>query len=171
VSQFVDEDPVKIALPKKGRNEDSEDLSGLDPSLSINLEQRRKRKDSTGPSEAKRSTKVEVQLGVREAAGSLKAGAKRKLSVRDDDEHEAPVQPRSPDDFKFTRVASEDRTKSTQVPSDKSGSRVSSCQGSCSREAVLNYGTNEQEGLGAEERQRLAPKNRKGFGAGRDKSF
>jgi hypothetical protein len=124
VSQFVDEDPVKIALPKKGRNEDKEDLSGLDPSLSINLEQRRKRKDSAGPSEAKRSSKVEAQLGVREAAGSLKTGAKRKLSVRDDEEHEAPAQPRSPDDFKFTRVASEDRTKSTQVPSDKSG-RVS----------------------------------------------
>jgi hypothetical protein len=91
----------------------------------MNLEQRRKRKDSTAPSEAKRSSKVEAQLGVREAAGSLKTGAKRKLSVRDDEEHEAPAQPRSPDDFKFTRVASEDRTKSTQVPSEKSGNRVS----------------------------------------------
>jgi hypothetical protein len=149
VSQFVDEDPVKIALPKKGRNEDSEDLSGLDPSLSINLEQRRKRKDSTGPSEAKRSSKVEAQLGVREAAGPLKTGAKRKLSVRDDDEHEAPAQPRSPDDFKFTRVASEDRTKSTQAPSDKSGSRVS-------RDLAVARG-----GLREKQSTTTAPTNRK----------
>jgi hypothetical protein len=150
MSQFVDEDPVKIALPKKGRNEDSEDLSGLDPSLSINLEQRRKRKDSTGPSESKRSSKVEVPLGVREAAGSLKTGAKRKLSVRDDEEHEAPAQPRSPDDFKFTRVATEDRTKSTQlVPSDKSGSRVS-------RDLAVARGA-----LRDKQSTRTAPTNRK----------
>jgi hypothetical protein len=112
VSQFVDENPVKIDLPKRTAKEENEELSGLDPALSINLEQRRKRKDSTGSSESRKSSKVEMQHGVREAAGSLKIGAKRKLSVRDDDEGDLPIVPSSPDDFKYTRVANEDKAKS-----------------------------------------------------------
>src|ERR1700681_2177502 len=64
VSQFVDEDPVKIDLPKRTQRDENEELSGLDPALSINLEQRRKRKDSTGSSESRRASKVEVPHGV-----------------------------------------------------------------------------------------------------------
>jgi len=125
VSQFVDEDPVKIDLPKRTAKEEHEELSSLDPALSINLEQRRKRKDSAGSSESRRSSKVEIPQGVREAAGSLKTGAKRKLSVRDDDEHDLPVVPSSPDDFKYTRVASEDKARSKILPqSEKTAGRI-----------------------------------------------
>ncbi|KAH7350971.1 hypothetical protein BKA65DRAFT_396711 [Rhexocercosporidium sp. MPI-PUGE-AT-0058] len=116
VSQFVDEDPVKIDLPRRTRKEDSEESTGLDPVLSINLEQRRKRKESTGPSEPKRVGKLESTTathGIREASGSLRTGAKRKLNVRDDEEPESSSQPRpsSPDDFKYTRVGNDDKSK------------------------------------------------------------
>lgn len=125
VSQFVDEDPVKIDLPKRTQRDENEELSGLDPALSINLEQRRKRKDSTGSSESRRASKVEVPHGVREAAGSLKTGAKRKLSVRDDDEPTLPVPPSSPDGFKYTKVANEDKAKNKVLPqSEKPAGRI-----------------------------------------------
>jgi hypothetical protein len=125
VSQFVDEDPVKIDLPKRTQNEENEELLGLDPTLSMNLEQRRKRKDSTGSSESRRSTKVEIPHGVREAAGSLKTGAKRKLSVRDDDERDLPAVPSSPDDFKYTRVANEEKAKNKALlQTEKTAGRI-----------------------------------------------
>ncbi|PMD66162.1 uncharacterized protein K444DRAFT_165010 [Hyaloscypha bicolor E] len=125
VSQFVDEDPVKIDLPKRTQRDENEELSGLDPALSINLEQRRKRKDSTGSSESRRASKVEVPHGVREAAGSLKTGAKRKLSVRDDDELTLPVPPSSPDGFKYTKVANEDKAKNKVLPqTEKPAGRI-----------------------------------------------
>jgi hypothetical protein len=124
VSQFVDENPLKIDLPKRTLKDEIEELSGLDPALSINLEQRRKRKDSAGSSESRRASKVEGSH-VREAAGSLKTGAKRKLSVRDDDEPSLPVPPSSPDDFKYTRVANEDKTKNKVLPqTEKPAGRI-----------------------------------------------
>lgn len=125
VSQFVDENPVKIDLPKRTQNDENEELSSLDPALSINLEHRRKRKDSSGSSELRRLSKVGGPH-VREATGSLKTGAKRKLSVRDDEEATLPVPPSSPDDFKYTRVASEDKGKSKVLLStEKPSSRIS----------------------------------------------
>jgi Shugoshin C terminus len=125
VSQFVDEDPVKIDLPKRTQKDENEELSGLDPALSINLEQRRKRKDITGSSESRRASRLEPPHGVREAAGSLKTGAKRKLSVRDDDEPALPVPPSSPDDFKYTKVVNEDKAKNKLLPqSDKPAGRI-----------------------------------------------
>jgi len=125
VSQFVDEDPVKIDLPKRIPKDETEELSGLDPALSINLEQRRKRKDSTGSSESRRASKGETSRGVREAAGSLKTGAKRKLSVRDDEEPTLPVPPSSPDGFRYTKVVSEDKTKTkVLLPTEKASGRI-----------------------------------------------
>lgn len=90
----------------------------MDPALSINLEHRRKRKDSTAPSEPKRANKPEPTAhGIREASGSLKTGAKRKLNVRDDEEPETSNRPRpsSPDDFKYTRVANDDKSKNKSL--------------------------------------------------------
>lgn len=89
VSQFVDEDPVKIDLPKKDHSKTNADDSGIDPSLAINLEQRRKRKDNGSVGESRRSSRSEPPLGDSEAGTLLKAGAKRKLSVREDEEVEA----------------------------------------------------------------------------------
>ncbi|KAK2625664.1 hypothetical protein QTJ16_004976 [Diplocarpon rosae] len=114
VSQFVDEDPVKIDLPKRPKSNDEEETNSLDPGLSINLEQRRKRRESAGTSEPDRVGKPESYLaGSRETTGSLKTGAKRKLSIRDEDGS----QPRtiSPDDFKFTRIVNEDKSKTKAV--------------------------------------------------------
>ncbi|TVY35899.1 Shugoshin [Lachnellula occidentalis] len=126
VSQFVDEDPVKIDLPKRERKNDLEDLTGLDPAQSINLEQRRKRKESLVPNEPKHSGYTQAAQGTQSNTGSLKTGAKRKFSVRDDEEHQPVSQPiqKSPDDFKFTRVSSEDRTKNKSGPqSENAGSK------------------------------------------------
>ncbi|KAG4430031.1 hypothetical protein IFR05_014483 [Cadophora sp. M221] len=127
VSQFVDEDPVKIDLPRRTKMENNEESAGLDPALSINLEQRRKRKESTGPSEPKRVGKPESTThGIREASGSLKTGAKRKLNVRDDEESEnsSRTRPSSPDDFKYTRVANEDKSKNKPLgQSEKVGNK------------------------------------------------
>ena len=127
VSQFVDEDPVKIDLPARLKIDAHDDISGLDPVLSVNLEQRKKRRESSSSLESRRPCKVEPTPVTKENAGSLKTGAKRKLSVRDDEEHGTVTKSAesSLDDFKFTRVLGEDRakTKSTSQ-SEKSGSRV-----------------------------------------------
>jgi hypothetical protein len=126
VLQFVDEDPVKIDLPTRTKKEDSDEPASLDPALSINLEQRRKRRDSSISSDLKHTERTESSHGLREAAGSLKTGAKRKLSVRDDEEHEPQNRSHasSPDDFKFTRVMNEEKSKTkatleTGKPTDR----------------------------------------------------
>ena len=116
VSKFVDEDPVKIDLPsreRKERKEGGKEHGGLDPSLSINLEQRRKRKDSIGSTDPGRASKSESTTFAKEASVSLKSGAKRKLGVREDDEGRihAPEIDKSPDDFKYTRVTNDEKTK------------------------------------------------------------
>ncbi|PBP16279.1 hypothetical protein BUE80_DR012958 [Diplocarpon rosae] len=114
VSQFVDEDPVKIDLPKRSESNDKEESNSLDPALSINLEQRKKRRESAGTSEPGRVGKPESTVaGARETTGSLKSGAKRKLSVRDEDGSQP--RPISPDDFKFTRIANDDKSKTKAV--------------------------------------------------------
>lgn len=127
VSQFVDEDPVKIDLPTRPKKNEHEDLSELDPALSVNLEQRRKRRDSSSSLDSKRASKVQPAPVTKESAGPLKTGAKRKLSVRDDEEQETVTKPAefSLDDFKFTRVASEEKTRNKPMSQpERSGSRV-----------------------------------------------
>ena len=112
VSQFVEEDPVKIDLAIRPHNPDNKEIPGLNPALSANLEQRKKRKDSVGGPESKRVVRIEAKNG-RESTGSLKTGAKRKLGVREDDEREIGPKPvhDSLDDFNFTRVAAEDKSR------------------------------------------------------------
>jgi hypothetical protein len=116
VSQFINEDPVKIDLPTKS-DTNKEENSEMDPARSINLEQRRKRRESTAPPEQKRSSRFEPgpsQSG-REVAQSLKAGAKRKLSTREDEDGASNAKPTetSPDDFKYTRRTSEEQSKTS----------------------------------------------------------
>ena len=112
VSQFINEDPVKIDLPTKS-DTNKEENSEIDPTRSINLEQRRKRRDSTAPPEQKRASRFEPgpsQSG-REMAQSLKTGAKRKLSAREDEDGASNTKPTetSPDDFKYTRRTLEEQ--------------------------------------------------------------
>jgi len=127
VSQFVDEDPVKIDLPSRARKQELEEPSSLDPAMSINLEQRKKRKDSIGGSESRRASKVEPLQGTKDPTGALKVGAKRKMSARDDEDIDLSTKriEESSGDFKFTRAVSEDkaRNKPLALP-ERQGNRV-----------------------------------------------
>jgi hypothetical protein len=115
VSQFINEDPVKIDLPTKG-DTNKEESSDIDRARSINLEQRRKRRDSTAPSEQKRAGRFEPGSGQsgKEAEQPLKTGAKRKLSTREDEDGASNTKPTetSPDDFKYTRKTIEEQPQS-----------------------------------------------------------
>ena len=125
ISQFVNEDPVKVDLPTRPHNTESDELLGLDPVLSVNLEQRKKRKDSIGGQESRRISQVGPEHE-KESTHSLKTGAKRKMSVRDDDEREVPTKTAqsSPDEFKYTRVLDEDKSRNkTPAHPEKSSSR------------------------------------------------
>ena len=127
VSQFVDEEPIKIDLPTRLKRNEHEDLSELDPVLSVNLEQRRKRRDSSSGSEGRRSSKVQPSPATKDNTVSLKTGAKRKLSVRDDEERGVATKEleSSVDEFKFTRVANDDKKREKQTSqSERSGSKA-----------------------------------------------
>lgn len=123
ISQFV-EDPVKIDLPSRTRTDDDEGLTSLDPAMSINLEQRKKRKDIVGGGES-RKARVETAQPILETTGALKVGAKRKLSVRDDAEPEPGTKSAEDHgDFKFTRGVSDDRSRGKPAPQpEKVGAR------------------------------------------------
>lgn len=152
VSQFVDEDPVKIDLPRRAMEADKEPL-GLDPALSMNLEQRRKRKDTTIVVEPEQTSTRNLSTASRETERPLKAGAKRKLSVREDEEDARPIVPPSPDDFKFTRVKEEDKLKSKSSNQEKLGNKSV-------REVAVSRGSREKPSSTAiASRKILAPKS------------
>ncbi|TVY42197.1 Shugoshin [Lachnellula subtilissima] len=161
VSQFVDEDPVKIDLPKRGRKNDLEDLTGLDPAQSINLEQRRKRKESLGPNEPKHTNYTQATQVSQANTGSLKTGAKRKFSVRDDEEHQPVSQPvqQSPDDFKFTRVSSEDRANNKSVRQPENAGSKSAREVAVAKGAPREKRTSTPATTTTTNRRALAPKN------------
>lgn len=124
VSQFVDQDPVKVDLAIRPRKLEGDELLGLDPALSVNLEQRKKRKDSISGSESRRISQAKPELE-KDIANPLRTGAKRKMSVMDE-EREIPLKTAndSPDDFKFTRVVDDDKSNNkTAVHAEKSDVR------------------------------------------------
>lgn len=125
VSQFVDQDPVKVDLAIRPRKIESDELLGLDPALSVNLEQRKKRKDSISGSDPRRISQTKPELE-KDITNPLRTGAKRKMSVMDEEEREIPTKTAqsSPDDFKFTRVVDNDKSSSkTAVHAEKSNAR------------------------------------------------
>lgn len=151
VSKFVDEDPVKIDLPSRNRASESEQIGSLDPALSINLEQRKKRRES-GPIDPS-STAGQLDED-QEDGGSLKTGAKRKLSVREDDENETSRRGKesSDDSFLFTRLT-EDVQARLGPPSDKN-----KAQGV--RELAVAKGVSQKKATGGiSTRKVLAPKS------------
>lgn len=153
VSQFVDEDPVKIDLPRRNKDANKEPL-GLNPALSMNLEQRRKRKDTSIVVEPEQTNPRDLSAPNRETERPLKTGAKRKLSVREDEEDARPVVPPSPDDFKFTRVKEEDKVRSKFSNQEKSGSKSV-------REIAVPRGTSREKttSTAIASRKVLAPKS------------
>ncbi|KAG9243826.1 hypothetical protein BJ878DRAFT_102768 [Calycina marina] len=120
VSQFVNEDPVKIDLPSRPKDSGAEDFPENDPPLSIHLEHRKKRKDSIGDAELRRGGRDESK----EVTSSFKVGAKRKLSVRDDEEGEPPTKrDENVPDFQFTRSSGSETTNRPES-SAPSGKRI-----------------------------------------------
>lgn len=142
VSQFINQDPVKIDLPTKS-DTNREEHSEIDPARSINLEQRRKRRGSTAPPEQKRAGRFEPgpsQSG-REVAQSLKTGAKRKLSAREDEDGASNAKPTetSPDDFKFTRRTIEEQ------PQPKTSGAAEKQTSKTQREFAIAKGTHREK--------------------------
>jgi hypothetical protein len=121
------------------------------------LEQRRKRRESGGLNERKDAV-VPAIVPVQEVKESLKAGAKRKLSVREDDDQGSVVQrsQSSPDDFKFTRVVSDNNIK------DTAATQPVTARSRSSRELAVARGVNREErptAVGNSTRKVLAPKS------------
>lgn len=127
VSRFVNEDPVKIDLPLRPHKTIPDDGLNIDPTLSANLEQRRKRKDSTISGDPNLIINAETADAGHESKPSLKTGAKRKFSVREDEEYQNRAGSQvgsSPDSFEFTRVATDSKSKNKPVTlPEKSGSK------------------------------------------------
>ncbi|KAI1006450.1 hypothetical protein K3495_g1771 [Podosphaera aphanis] len=122
ISQFVDEDPVKIDLPRRVRETSAVEIMTLDPTLSTTVEQRRKRKDSLDTGESKKCNRIETTPKIDKTTDSLKAGAKRKFSVRDEYEdttsrqtREHSPKERSPDDFKVCRTAEKENVDQSDI--------------------------------------------------------
>jgi hypothetical protein len=156
VSNFINEDPVKIDLPN--RNEaTNEDSPEIDPTRSINLEQRRKRKDSTEQQTQRRPSRFEPgpSHSGREVAQSLKTGAKRKLSTRDDEDGptSAKAMETSPDDFKYTRRNTEDQSSSkalaaSENPAAKAPREIAVAKGTARERTTSSVLTNSRKALG-----------------------
>ena len=117
ISRFV-EDPVKVDLSIRPRKMESDELLSFDPVFSVNLEQRKKRKDSFNDQES-RVSQARPEKVERENTNPLRTGAKRKLSVRDDDEGDVPAKEThsSLDDFKFARAINEDKSSKSKAAS------------------------------------------------------
>lgn len=125
VAHFEDEDPIKFdaqpttTTPEPELKSQAEELP---PALSMNLETRRKRRDSQGKLNIRRMSvfhsppeRIEDQSSTeaRAISGTLpiRAGAKRKMSVRED---EGRTENKASNDFTFSRkssVAFEDPVK------------------------------------------------------------
>ncbi|OBT69810.1 hypothetical protein VE03_00709 [Pseudogymnoascus sp. 23342-1-I1] len=129
VSHFMNEDPVKIDLPTRSKT-DAEEVSDFGPTLPVNLEQRRKRKDMSGMLDHDQSTKndtapVEKKESVQQP---LKSGAKRKFDVCDDIEDEREARPVSiaPEESRHTRRAAIDKSQSSKesTPAEKPVARI-----------------------------------------------
>jgi hypothetical protein len=102
--------------------------------------------------ENKRSGSAESNLSSSaEVIRSLKTGAKRKLSTRDDEEVESNIKviETSPDDFKFTRRTSEDQpqSKAPEKPANKTSREIAVARGAGRVKAVANIGSNTRKAL------------------------
>lgn len=100
----------------------------MDPVLSVNLEQRRKRKDTGDSSTFRRSSTVQSVAASAKPDSSqpLKTSAKRKLNIRDDEERESAARPAqvSPDEFKYSRRIPKDQENVRPVAKAKIKSSI-----------------------------------------------
>ncbi|KFY35080.1 hypothetical protein V494_06225 [Pseudogymnoascus sp. VKM F-4513 (FW-928)] len=128
VSHFMIEDPVKIDLPTRSKT-DVEDVADFGPTLPVNLEQRRKRKDMSGIPDHDKPTKNDATpIEKKEPAQPLKSGAKRKFTVSDDVEDEREARPVAValDDSRPSRRTAVDKSQSSKesTPAEKPVARI-----------------------------------------------
>lgn len=124
----MNEDPVKIDLPTRSKT-DAEEVADFGPTLPVNLEQRRKRKDMSGTPDHDRSTKNDAAPSEKkESVQPLKSGAKRKFNVSDDIEDEREARPVSiaPEDSRHTRRMAVDKSQlpKESTPAEKPVARI-----------------------------------------------
>ena len=123
VAHFEAGDPIEFDANQQGspRKARLEGAGRIDPALLVNLETRRKRRESSqlvddtvAGSINPRKTQQEEIPGHSRSEPTLKSGAKRKFSAREDDEYkEAPDAPLK-DDFQYNR------TQENRVPENPS---------------------------------------------------
>jgi len=104
VAHFDCEDPIKFdpPAPKEPARKELEDEENIPAEMSVNLETRRKRKDSQSRVESTGETSASEQ-GTSNETVPIRTSTKRKLNVRDSDEMQklAPVE-----DFRYSRRSS-----------------------------------------------------------------
>lgn len=156
VSQFIDEDPVKIDFPAKTLKAEIEVPPKSPSSTTFStamLEQRRKRRESVGITDIRRLSGDEAMIH-EITPDSLKVGAKRKVSVRDDAERLSHSQI-SPDDFKYTRKTIEEApaskrvevTEKAQFPREIATAKTTSREGSRERPKLATTQSNVRKAL------------------------
>ncbi|KFZ07233.1 hypothetical protein V501_06643 [Pseudogymnoascus sp. VKM F-4519 (FW-2642)] len=128
VSHFMNEDPVKIDLPTKSQT-DVEEVADFGPTLPVNLEQRRKRKDMSGIPDHERPAKNDAApCEKKESVQPTKSAAKRKFNVSDDIEDEREARPVSiaPEDSRHTRRTTVDKSQPLKesTPAEKPVARI-----------------------------------------------
>jgi len=105
VARFENEDPIKFDPESSPAEEPVYEEPGANPALSINLETRRKRRESNPKLSIRRVSVFQSPPEDSEdaAAKSIRAGAKRKLSVRED-EAKTNTDDSPSEGFRFNRV-------------------------------------------------------------------
>lgn len=123
----MNEDPVKIDLPARSES-DAEEVTDFGPTLPVNLEQRRKRKDMSGMPDNDCPAKNDAAPGEKkESVQPPKSGAKRKFSVSDvEDEREARPVSIAPEDLRHTRRTTLDKSQPSKesTPFEKPVARI-----------------------------------------------
>jgi len=104
VAHFECEDPIKFdpPAPKEPATRDTEDEENIPAEMSVNLETRRKRKDSQSKVEPNNELLPDVSTDVEQTV-PIRTSTKRKLNVRDSDD----VPKLAPtEDFRYSRRSS-----------------------------------------------------------------
>ncbi|RKF63950.1 putative shugoshin c terminal domain-containing protein [Erysiphe neolycopersici] len=91
-SQFVDIDLIKINLPVRPEESEAQNPTSHDPILSVTVEQRKRRKDSLGSYDAKRSNHSITIFEMKKDIGTPSKGTKRKISARNEEETQEEAQ-------------------------------------------------------------------------------
>ncbi|KAI9811465.1 MAG: hypothetical protein M1827_005448 [Pycnora praestabilis] len=174
IAHFVEEDPIKFD-PGQRPTERRARLDGADEetfALPANLETRKKRRDSITIPKSKSSSRFELKAtqppgnvpNPAEAtlAQPLKAGAKRKLDVRDDKQRTDTTSDAEPDGFQFNRrtgPSNESNQKATPNSIDSKVSRKISQDLATARGVMRDKHKPTPELSQVPERRALGPKS------------